>query len=140
MKDYMTRLKSGCKKPVFILWWVFRAIMIVTLVAGFFNENILLTGQIHIAVCIVASFFWEFTQASCKKSLFRYIPSSIHTVINVGLLFSAVFGIHFGLYYSTRFFDPLMLAFFAFVSVLYGYEIAYAMVKRDKFSATKAMV
>lgn len=140
MKEYISLLKQGCKIQTFILWWILRALMLFAFVFNFTAESFTLSGQIHIAVCFVASFGWEMSMAMGKKSLFSLIPSSIHTIINAGLAASAVLGVAFNMYYTVRLFDPLLQAFFGFVSVLYGYEIAYAMVKRDRFSATKAMV
>lgn len=140
MKDYISRLKSGCKTQIYILWWIFRALMLVAFILNFSSETFTVTGQIHIAVCFIGSFLWEFSQAMPKKSLFRLIPPSIHTVLNVGLTVSSVLGVYFNLYYGMKLFDPLLQAFFGFVSVLYGYEIGYAIVKRDHFAATKAMV
>lgn len=140
MKEYISRLRAGCKTYVFISWWVMRILMLAAFIASFFEEKPDMSAQIHIAVCFIASFFWEMTQATSAKSLFRVIPSSIHTVANVGFFLSAVLGVYFNFYYTVRFFDPLLQGFFGFISVLYGYEIAYALVKRDRFSATKAMV
>lgn len=140
MKEFISRLKGECKTPVFILWWVLRIMMLAAFVLNFFSDSCTLTGQIHITVCFVGSFLWELSLAMPKKSLFRLMPSSIHTVINLGLTASAVLGVYFNMYYSVRFFDGVLQAFFSFLSVLYGYEIAYAFVKKEHFAATKAMV
>jgi len=140
MKEYISRLKRECKTPVFILWWVLRIIMLAAFVLNLFSDTCTLTGQIHIALCFVGSFLWELSLAMPVKSLFRFMPPSIHTVINAGLAVSAVLGIYFNMYYTMRFFDPVLHAFFSFVSVLYGYEIANAFVKKEHFAATKAMV
>lgn len=140
MKDYISRLNSGCKGYVFVFWWVMRIAVTACFISSFFTGKIDFSGQLHMAVCLGATFFWEMAQATPKKSLFRFIPSSIHTFMNIGLFLSAVLGIYFDFYCTVRLFDPLLQGFFGFISVLYGYEIAYAMVKRDRFSATKAMV
>lgn len=140
MKEYISRLKRECKTPVFILWWVLRIIMLAAFVLNSFSDTCTLTGQIHIALCFVGSFLWELSLAMPKKSLFRFMPSSIHTVINAGLTVSAVLGVCFNMYYTVRLFDGALQAFFSFVSVLYGYEIANAFVKKEHFAATKAMV
>ncbi len=140
MKEYISRLKGGCKAPVFILWWVLRVLMLAAFVLSLFSENCTLTGQIHIALCFVGSFLWELSLAMPEKSLFRFMPPSIHTVINAGLTVSAVLGVYFNMYYTVRFFDPILQAYFSFISVLYGYEIANAFVKKEHFAATKAMV
>lgn len=140
MKEYISRLKSGCRIQTFILWWVLRVLMLFAFALNFSAESCSLTGQIHIAFCFISTFFWELSQAMPKKSLFRLIPSSIHTVFNIGLTVSSVLGVYLNLYYDMKLFDPLLQAFFGFVSVLYGYEIGYALVKRDHFAATKAMV
>ncbi len=140
MKEYISRLKAGCKAPVYILWWVLRVLMLVAFIMNFSADSFTVTGQIHIAACFAGSFFWELSLAMPQKSLFRLIPSSIHTVLNIGLAVSAVMGIWLNMYYELKLFDPLVQAFFGFVSVLYGYEIAYALVKKEHFAATKAMI
>ncbi len=145
MKEYISRLKDGCKLHTFIYWSLLRLLMLFGLVwfafIGSMEESVtFLSGQIHIIVCFCASFLWEFSQAMPKKSLFRQMPASIHTALNTGLFISSFFGIFHNQYYAMRLFDPLMVAFFAFWSVLYGYEIGYAIVKKYHFAATKAMV
>lgn len=140
MKEYISRLKSGCGTPVFILWWVLRIAMLAAFILNFSADTFTVTGQIHIAFCFISTFFWELSLAMPQKSIFRLIPSSIHTVFNVGMTASAVLGVYFDMYYSVKLFDPIVQAFFGFVSVLYGYEIAYALVKKEHFAATKAMV
>lgn len=140
MKEYISRLKDGCKLHTFIYWSLLRVLMLAVAVAGFISDSCSLTAQIHMAVCFLASFLWEFSQAMPEGSLLRFMPSSIHTALNTGLFISSFFGVFHNLYYQLRFFDPLMTALFAFWSVLYGYEIAYSMVKKYHFSATKAMV
>lgn len=140
MKDYISRLKKGCSKPNLILWWVFRVLMLGCFVGGFFGEELNVTRQIHTALCFVGSFLWELSLMMPKKSLFRLMPASIHTAINAGLAVSSVLGVQLELYYETLFFDPLLQAYFSFIAVLYGYEIAYAYIKKEHFAATKAMV
>lgn len=140
MKEYISRLKDGCKLHTFIYWSLLRVFMLIAAVAAFASDSFSLTGQIHIAVCFLVSFLWEFSQAMPKGSLLRFMPASIHTALNTGLFISSFFGVFLDWYYEIRFFDPFITAVFAFWSVLYGYEIAYAMVKKYHFSATKAMV
>ena len=140
MKEYISRLKSGCSTPIAVLWWMLRIAMLTVFILNPSSDSFTTTGQIHIGFCLVCSFFWELSLAMPRKSLFRLIPASIHTVFNIGLAVSAVIGIYFNMYYEMKAFDPILQAFFGFISVLYGYEIAYAMVKRDHFAATKAMV
>lgn len=140
MKEYILRLKQGSSKQTLILWTVIRILLLAAFVANFFKDTFTITGQLHIGLCLIGSFFWEFSQMRSHKSLFRLIPPSIHTAINIGLFVSAVFGVYFNFYYTVRFFDLILQVFFSFVSVLYGYEIAYAIVKRDRISATKAMI
>ena len=140
MKEYISRLKSGCSTPAFVLWWVLRTAMLAAFVLNFSAETFTVTGQIHIGVCLIGSFLWELSLAMPGKSLFRLMPSSIHIVLNIGLAVSSVLGVYFNMYYGVKLFDPALQAFFGFVSVLYGYEIAYAIVKKTHFSATKAMI
>lgn len=140
MKQYISRLKGGCKTPVFILWWILRLCMLTAFAASLASDAFTLSQQLHIAVCFIGSFMWEISLAMPRKSLFRFMPSSIHTVINIGLAASAVLGVYLDMYYTSRFFDPILQAFFSFISVLYGYEIAYSFIKKEHFGATKAMV
>lgn len=140
MEEYISRLKGECRASVLVLWWVMRAAMLAVFVLYHLSDKCTPTGQIHIALCFIGSFLWELSLAMPKKSLFRFMPPSIHTVINIGLTVSAVLGVYFNMYYTVRLFDPLLQAFFSFVSMLYGYEIANAFVKKEHFAATKAMV
>lgn len=140
MKEYISRLKKGCKLHTFIYWTLLRALMLVVFVSTVMSGKASLTALVHIAVCFFASFLWELSQAMPKKSFLRFMPSSIHTALNTGLFISSFFGVYLDWYYDIRFFDPVMTAVFAFWSVLYGYEIGYALVKKYHFSATKAMV
>ncbi len=140
MKEYISRLKKGCKLHTFIYWTLLRVLMIAAFVGTAFSEGASLTAVVHIAVCFLASFFWEFSQAMPGKSLFRLMPSSIHTALNTLLCVSSFFGVFLNWYYDVRLFDPVLMAVFAFWSVLYGYEIGYSIVKKHRFSATKAMV
>ena len=128
MKQYISRLKGGCKTPVFILWWILRLCMLTAFAASLASDAFTLSQQLHIAVCFIGSFMWEISLAMPRKSLFRFMPSSIHTVINIGFAASAVLGVYLDMYYTSRFFDPILQAFFSFISVLYGYEIAYSFI------------
>lgn len=140
MKEYISRLKDGCKLHTFIYWSLLRVLMLFAFIASLASDAATLTGQIHIAVCLLASFLWELLQAMPKKSAFRLMPTSIHTALNTGLFVSSFFGVYLNWYYDMRLFDPVITAVFAFWSVLYGYELGYAIVKAKKFAATKAMV
>ena len=145
MKKYISRLKGGCKLHTFIYWSLLRALMLFGLVrysfVGSMEGNITyISGQIHIAVCLLASFLWEFSQAMPEKSLLRHMPVSVHTALNTGLFVSSFFGVFYNQYYDMKLFDPIMTALFAFWSVIYGYEIGCAIIKSKKFAATKAMV
>ncbi len=140
MKKYISRLRNGCKLHTFLYWLLLRVLMLVAFVGTALSDGASFTALVHTAVCFLASFLWELSQAMPKKSLFRFIPSSIHTALNTGLFISSFFGVYLDFYYDIRFFDPVMTAAFAFWSVLYGYEIGYGLVKKYRFSATKAMV
>lgn len=146
MKEYSSRLKQGCKLHTFLYWSLLRVLMLYAFFGYLFGFRILhedvtvVTGLIHIIVCFFASFLWEFSQAMPKGSLLRLLPTSIYTALNTGLFVSSFFGIFLNGYYEIKLFDPVVTAFFGVWSVLYGYEIAYGVVKRDHFAATKAMV
>ncbi len=140
MKEYISRLKDGCKLHTFIYWSLLRVLMFVAFVGSLMSDGTSLTSLVHIAVCFFASFFWELSQAMSGKSLFRFMPVSIHTALNTGLFISSFFGVFLNWYYEVKLFDPIMMVLFAFWSVLYGYEIGYSIVKKYHFAATKAMV
>jgi len=145
MKEYISRLKGGCKLHTFLYWSLLRVLMLYALFSYSFTDRIAqgstaATGIIHIALCFFGSFLWEFSQAMPKKSIFRLLPVSVHTALNTGLALSSFCGVFLNAYYELRLFDPLLTAFFGVWSVLYGYEIAYAVVKKYRFAATKAMV
>lgn len=146
MKEYISRLRGGCKLHTFLYWSLLRLLMLYAFFVYLFTNRGLgeditaVTGMIHIIVCFFASFLWELSQAMPKKSLLRFMPASIHTALNTGLFISSFFGVLLNWYYEIKLFDPLITAFFGVWSVLYGYEIAYAAVKKYHFAATKAMV
>ena len=140
MKEYIFRLKKGCKLHTFIYWTLLRVMMLVAFVGTVVSGEASATALVHTAVCFLASFLWELSQAMPKKSLLRFMPSSIHTALNTELFISAFFGVYLNWYYEVKLFDPVMTAAFAFWAVLYGYEIGYALVKKYHFSATKAMI
>lgn len=140
MKEYISRVKQGTKTHTFILWWVLRLAMLLTIALNINNPEVYLSEKLQLVMCFLGSFLWELSMAMPEKSLFRHMPSSIHTVINLGLTASAVLGVGFDMYFNLRFFDVALQAFFSFVAVLYGYEIAYALVKKKHFAATKAMI
>ncbi len=146
MKEYVSRLKNGCKLITFTYWSLLRLLMLFSLASLLYTsvssdgDVTLFSGVIHVAVCFFASFLWELAQLMPEKSIFRLLPVSAYTALNTGLAVSAVGGIFLNWYYDFRLFDPLMTAFFGVWSVLYGYEIAYAAVKKYRIAATKAMV
>lgn len=140
MKEYTSRLKQGGGIQVFVFWWLMRVAMLAFFAASLFNDTYTITSRLHIAVCLIGSFLWEFSMAMPEKSFLRLMPTSIHTAINIGLAVSSVLGVYFNFYYNVRYFGVILQAFFSFVTVLYGYEVAYALVKKKHFSATKAMV
>lgn len=140
MKKYLKRLSDGCPLPVFILWWLMRLAMGWALAGSLTADSFNLQNTIHISVCLVASFFWELSLVTGKKSIFSLMPSSIYTFINCGLFLSAFLGVYLNFYYDVRFFDPALQLYFGAVMVFYGFELACAVVKRDRYTATKAML
>ena len=146
MKEYISRLKGGCKLHTFLYWSLLRVLMLLALSGYLFIDGAadrdvtFITGTVHILICFFASFLWELSQAMPKNSILRLMPVSIHTALNTGLFASSFFGVYMNAYYEVNLFDPLLTAFFGVWSVLYGYELAYAVVRRHHFAATKAMV
>ncbi len=139
MKEYIRRLKDGCPKPVFALWALMRLSMICTFalsIAGGYH----FTVPVLIALSFLCTFLWEIGMAVPKKSFLHFIPHSVQTGTVLWLTAFAVGGVYFNLNYSTVWFDPIMQIVFSAGMVFIGYEIAWAILRKQKSSATKAMM
>ncbi len=139
MKNYLYRIKVGCKPTTFAFWWLFRLLMIYAFVASFFKEPFDITVPVWTAIGFVCTFFWEISMASNENSFLRFLPSSIQTFAILGIFASSFLGRFLNLNYSTSWFDPLLQFLFGAGAVFFGWEIACAIIKKEKRSATKAM-
>ncbi len=132
MKEYIKRIQDGCPKHRFFIWWIFRALMIYAFVAGFFKEPFDITDPLQVGANFLCMFVWEIFMAFPKKSVFRFIPSSLQTFLIIGI-FAASFGGKFlNLYYDFRWWDVILHFIGGGACVFFGYEIVAAIQKRDK--------
>lgn len=132
MKEYIQRIKDGCPKYRFIIWWIFRALMIYAFVAGFFKKPFDITDPLQVGANFLCMFVWEIFMMFPKKSIFRYIPSSLQTFLIIGI-FAASFGGKFlNLYYDFRWWDVILHFIGGGACVFFGYEFVAAIQKRDK--------
>lgn len=140
MKDYIQRLKDGCPTKRFIFWWIFRALMIYAFVAGFFKEPFDITDPLQVGANFLCMFVWEIMMLFPEKSLFRKIPSVLQNYLILGV-FAASFGGKFlNFYYDIQLWDSILHFIGGGAGVFYGYEIACAMMKRDRKSASLPLV
>lgn len=140
MKEYIQRLKSGCPVGVYALWWLFRLLLIYAFVAGLRNGYESAVTPVLMLLSFISTFSWELSMAAPAKSFLRFIPSSTHTAL-ISLVFAQAFGgIFMNLSYGTAWFNPLMQIVFSVASVFIGYELSWAVVKKQRIPATKAMM
>lgn len=140
MKTYFKRLSDACPKRRFVFWWIFRLLMIYAFVAGFFKEPFDITDPLQVGANFLCMFLWEIFMLFPAKSVFRYIPSGVQTALIIGI-FAASFGGKFlNLYYDFRWWDVILHFIGGAACVFFGYEIACALLKRDKRSAPLSLV
>lgn len=139
MKEYINRLKGGCSKGVFAFWWILRLLLVYAFIASFFQEPFNAALPIWIGISFICMFAWEFCMAFPAKSFLRFLPSGLQTVLILGIFASCFGGRFLNLYYDTAWFDPLLQFIFGAASIFFGYEISWAIMKKEKRSTTKAM-
>ncbi len=121
-----------------IYWWLLRLCLAGGLGVSIAGEGTL-EVTLALAVIMVFSFWWEVTMLFSEKSLFRFLPSFVHSIC-LTVAFGAVFCGHFlGLNTSLFWWDWLVHFFTGGALVFVGYEYACAMAKRDSHGITKAM-
>lgn len=139
MKSYIKRLTDLCPKRRFVFWWVFRLFLIYAFVSAFFRNPFDPTLPVQIAFSFLGMFAWEICMLFPKNSFLRLLPSAIQS-FSIPLLFAATFcGRFLNLCYDTSWFDPILQFVFGGASVFFGYEISWAIMKKEKFCVTKAM-
>ncbi len=140
MKEYIHRLKAGCSKGNFVLWWLMRLLLVYAFAVSVAKEGYDITVPVGTALSFVSTFLWEMMMASPPKSFLRFMPSSMQTFINLGLFAYGFLGLFLNFSYNTLWFDPLLKCYYCAFAVFFGYEIAWAIIKKQRSSATKAMM
>ena len=139
MQNYIQRLKDGCTKGQFVLWWVFRVLMIYALIATLLKEPFDISLTVQLIAAFAGTFLWEMCMATKENSFTRFIPSFLQTGFIICIFVSAFLGEFMGLYDSVFWLGYATQFIFGGVSVFFGYEIACTFIKRDRYYATKAM-
>ncbi len=143
MKNYIQRLKDNCSAKRFIFWWIIRASLIFAFVKGFFpaeGEAFDITDPLQVGANFLATFVWEVFMAFPQKSIFRYMPSSIQSILSV-LVWCGSFGGKFlNLYYDSRWWDVALHFVGGAVCVIFGYEIVCAILRCKKSTAPMTLV
>ncbi len=140
MKNYINRIKNGCPKHTFIIWWFFRALMIYAFVAGFFKKPFDITDPLQVGANFVCMFIWEICMAFPEKSLLRHMPASLQTLLVCGVFCASFGGKFLNFYYDVVWWDSALHFFGGGAAVFVGYEFACAFMKRDKKSASLPLV
>lgn len=112
MKNYFSRLMSSAKKWEFIVWWIFRLIMIGAMVSLLFTNPPSDLPKTQMALQLFANlvgmFAWEIIQALPEKNCLRQLPSYCQTVASVGLLLASFGGAFLNFYYSIFMWDKIL--------------------------------
>ncbi|MBQ8503213.1 MAG: hypothetical protein IJ491_02935 [Clostridia bacterium] len=140
MKAYFKRLTDACPKHNFIIWWVFRLLMVYAFVAGFFKTPFDITDPLQVAANLLCMFVWEIFMMFPEKSVFRHVTPGFQTFLIAGI-FAASFGGKFmNFYYDIRWWDSVLHFIGGAGGVFYGYELVCALMKKEKKNASIAMV
>lgn len=140
MNAYFKRLTDACPKHSFVIWWIFRLLMVYAFIAGFFKTPFDITDPLQVAANLLCMFLWEIFMMFPEKSVFRHITPGFQTFLIVGI-FAASFGGKFmNFYYDIRWWDSALHFIGGACAVFYGYELVCALMKKEKKSASLAMV
>ena len=127
---------SSAKKWEFIVWWIFRLIMIGAMVSLLFTNPPSDLPKTQMALQLTANligmFAWEIIQALPEKNCLRQLPAYCQTVASVGLLLASFGGAFLNFYYTIFMWDKILHLLGGAEAVFMGYELATAMQKRDK--------
>lgn len=143
MKNYISRIKSGTSTRQLIFWWIVRATMIFAFIKGFFpseGKSFDITDPLQVGANLAATFTWEACMAFPKKSIMRYLPSTIQNYLIVGIWCASFGGKFLNLYYSFRWWDVMLHFIGGAACVFFGYEIACAILKRDNTKAPLSLI
>lgn len=138
MKSYINRITEACPKWIIALWWILRLGMIYAFVASFFKTPFDVTVPVQVGLGFICMFAWEFCLARPKSAL-SLIPHTMQTVLILYIFAACFCGKFMGLYYSLPWLDPVLQFIFAGAAVFFGYEFSWALMKKEKYTATKAM-
>ncbi|MBQ8503211.1 MAG: hypothetical protein IJ491_02925 [Clostridia bacterium] len=139
MKEYIRRLRDGCPKGVFALWWVFRLLLIYAFVSSLLHGPSAAILPVQLGLSLVLTFAWEICMAFPSKSFLSFLPSGLQTILTIAVFASVFCGKFMNWFYDTSWFEPLLQFLLGAVSIFFGYEISWAIMKKEKRSTTKAM-
>lgn len=117
--------------------------LIFAFVKGFFpaeGEAFDITDPLQVGANLLASFAWEILMLFPKKSLCRHIPSSVGTVLVIGVWCGSFGGKFLNLYYDFRWWDVMLHFLGGGACVFFGYEIVCAILKSRKSTAPMTLV
>ena len=143
MKDYIKRIKDGVSLPQLIFWWIIRASMIYAFVKGFFpseGKQFDITDPLQVGANLIATFVWEIFMLFPPKSIFRHVTSGFQNFLIVGIWCASFGGKFLNLYYSFRWWDVFLHLLGGAACVFFGYELACAILKRDKAKAPLSLI
>lgn len=140
MKNYIERLKLSCPTYRFVFWWIFRTLMIYAFIAGFFKKPFDITDPLQVGANFVCMFIWEIFMLFPEKSLVRHLPSVLQSFLTVGIFLASFGGKFLNFYYDIRWWDSVLHFLGGGMTVFFGYEIACAIIKRDKKNAPLTLV
>lgn len=135
MKEYINRLKTNAKPWEFILWWVFRALMIFAMIKGIVgvaNGSTDLSDPLQVFGNLIAMFIWEIFQLFPEKTFARHLPSYMQDIMIVMVFAASFCGKFLNFYYDVLWWDSAMHLTSGALTTLLGYEIVVALQKRDK--------
>lgn len=132
LKEYIERLKTGCKKWEIVLWWLVRLVMIAGMIESFVNADkyedkirTMMVGN------LVLTFGWEIFQLFPEKHLFRHLPAAAQDFTSVYIVLTAFFGAYINFYYTVWWWDTLLHFVSGGLCVLAGYAFIKAYEERD---------
>lgn len=143
MKNYIARLKENCSTRRFIFWWIIRASLIFAFIKGFFpaaGETFDITDPLQVGANFLATFVWEIFMMFPEKSTFRYVPSSVQTVLSIGVWCGSFGGKFLNLYYDSRWWDVALHFMGGAACVFFGYELACAILRCKKSTAPMTLI
>ena len=162
MAAYWNRLKEGCPTYRFVIWWIFRALMLFAFFVGLigairgtgaetipegtgiikqiFLRKYDITDPLQVGANLIGMFVWEIFQLFPKKNMLRHVPSVVQTFLIIGIFCASFGGKFLNLYYSFRWWDVVLHLIGGGACVFFGYELACAIQKRDRVTAPVSMV